>query len=76
MTRWPDGQMTRLRDEVMIQGSQTWQLALAQPQKQALYTVEIPDFSIAIASFSAAAVPTPSLGGYGVTLYGVGLYGT
>ena len=33
----------------MIQGNQTWQLALAQPQKQAYYTVEIPDFAIAIA---------------------------
>ena len=60
----------------MIQGNQTWQLALAQPQKQAFYTVEIPDFSIAIASFSATAPVVTTLGGYGVTIYGVGGYGT
>ena len=28
----------------MIQGNQIWTQALAQPQKQAYYTVEIPDF--------------------------------
>jgi hypothetical protein len=51
---------------------------LAQSQKQAYYTVEIPDFAIAIASFpalSAIAQAAPT-GGYGVTLYGVGGYGT
>jgi hypothetical protein len=60
----------------MIQGNQTWQLALAQPQKQAYYTVEIPDFSIAIASFTASAQAATMPSGYGVTQYGVGLYGT
>ena len=59
----------------MISGNQTWQLALAQPQKQAYYTVEIPDFAIAIASFSATAPVATAPGGYGVTLYGVGGYG-
>jgi hypothetical protein len=60
----------------MIQGNQTWQLALAQPQKQAYYIVEIPDFAIAIASFTASAQAATIPSGYGVTLYGVGLYGT
>jgi hypothetical protein len=60
----------------MIQGNQTWQLALAQLQKQAYYAVEIPDFSIAIASFSATAPVATTLSGYGITLYGVGGYGT
>ena len=62
----------------MIQGNQIWTQALAQLQKQAYYTVEIPDFAIAIASFpalSAIAQAAPT-GGYGVTLYGVGGYGT
>jgi hypothetical protein len=69
----------------MIPGNQAWQLALAQPQKQAFYAVEIPDFAIVIASFTASAlasaisvpgsVPVSSGGGYGVTLYGVGGYG-
>jgi hypothetical protein len=72
----------------MIQGNQTWQLALAQSQKQALYLLEIPDFAIAISSFPTSvllavvpgvpgAVPAaPTGGGYGVTLYGIGAYGT
>jgi hypothetical protein len=60
----------------MIQGNQTWQLALAQPQKQAYYTVEIPDFAIAIASFAATAQVVATPGGYGVTIYGMGGYGT
>jgi hypothetical protein len=49
---------------------------LAQPQKQAYYTVEIPDFAIAIASFTASAEAATILSGYGVILYGIGLYGT
>jgi hypothetical protein len=60
----------------MISGNQAWTLALAQPQKQAFYTVEIPDFSIAIASFTTAAQAATMPSGYGVILYGVGLYGT
>ena len=60
----------------MIQGSQTWTQALAQLQKQAYYTVEIPDFAIVIASFSAAVQVATTMSGYGVTLYGVGEYGT
>jgi hypothetical protein len=62
----------------MIQGNQTWTQALAQPQKQAYYVVEIPDFGIAIASFPASslAAQTAPSGGYGVTLYGMGGYGT
>jgi hypothetical protein len=60
----------------LIQGNQTWTQALAQPQKQAYYVVEIPDFSIAIASFSATAPVATTLSGYGITLYGVGGYGT
>jgi len=60
----------------MIQGNQIWTQALAQAQKQPYYLVEIPDFAIAIASFSPTANVTIALGGYGVTLYGVGGYGT
>ena len=60
----------------MITGNQTWQQALAQPQKQAYYTVEIPDFAIIIASFSATSQAAINPGGYGVALYGVGRYGT
>ncbi len=60
----------------MIQGNQTWTQALAQPQKQAYYIVEIPDFAIAIASFTASAQAATIPSGYGVILYGAGLYGT
>ena len=60
----------------MIQGNQTWTQALAQSQKQPYYLVEIPDFAIAIASFPTNANVVTTLGGYGVTLYGVGGYGT
>ena len=60
----------------MISGNQTWTQALAQPQKQPYYTVEIPDFAIIIASFSATSEAALNPGGYGVTLYGVGGYGT
>lgn len=59
----------------MIQGNQTWQNALAQQTKQPLYTFEIPDFGIIIASFTTAAASV-TLGGYGITMYGVGGYGT
>jgi sugar phosphate isomerase/epimerase len=60
----------------MIQGNQTWTQALAKPQKWPYYVVEIPDFAIAIASFSAAVQVATTLSGYGVTIYGVGGYGT
>ena len=59
----------------MISGNQTWQNALAQQAKQALYVFEIPDFGVIVASFT----PTQQnvrVDGYGVTLYGVGEYGT
>jgi hypothetical protein len=60
----------------MIQGNQAWTAALAAKQKQAFYIIEIPDFSIAIASFSATAPVATTLSGYGITLYGIGGYGT
>ena len=60
----------------MIQGNQTWTQALAQAQKQPYYLVEIPDFAIAIASFSLTAIVAITLSGYGATPYGVGGYGT
>jgi len=60
----------------MIQGNQTWTQALAQLQKQAFYIVEIPDFAIAIASFPPSSEVATTIAGYGVTLYGVGGYGT
>ncbi len=59
----------------MISGNQTWQNALLQQQKQPLFLFEIPDFGIVVASFSTA-VAAVTQGGYGVTLYGVGGYGT
>ncbi|HLI30075.1 MAG TPA: hypothetical protein VKV79_03115 [Terriglobia bacterium] len=59
----------------MIQGNQAWQNALAQLQKQPLYVLEIPDFGVVIASFSASALGV-AVGGYGVVLYGIGSYGT
>ncbi len=58
----------------MIQGNQNWQTALAQLQKQPLYVLEIPDFGVVIASFSASALGV-TVGGYGVVLYGIGGYG-
>ena len=60
----------------MIQGNQTWTQALAQAQKRPYYLVEIPDFAIAIASFPSTVSMVTTLGGYGVTHYGVGGYGT
>jgi hypothetical protein len=60
----------------LIQGNQNWTQALAQAQKQPYYIVEIPDFAIAIASFPSNTNVVTPLGGYGVTLYGVGVYGT
>ncbi len=59
----------------MIQGNQTWQNALLQQAKQPLYTFEVPDFGIIVASFTTTAAAV-TLGGYGITLYGVGGYGT
>lgn len=58
----------------MIQGNQTWQNALNQPQKQPLYVLTIPAYGIILASFTESLLLPP--GGYGVTLYGVGGYGT
>jgi len=58
----------------MIQGNQNWTNALAQRQKQPLYVFEVPDFALLLASFNATANVT--VGGYGVTDYGVGGYGT
>lgn len=59
----------------MIVGNQTWQTALAALQKQPLWVLEIPDFGIVIASFSASVLNV-GIGGYGVVLYGIGGYGT
>lgn len=59
----------------MISGNQTWQNALLQQQKQPLYIFEVPDFGLVVASFTAA-VAQVTLGGYGITVYGVGGYGT
>lgn len=58
----------------MIQGNQNWQAALAALQKQPLYLVEIPAFGVMIASFDSSLLSV-GIGGYGVTLYGVGGYG-
>lgn len=58
----------------MIQGNSNWTNALAQSQKQPLYVFQVPDFALLLASFSTSANVT--VGGYGVTVYGVGGYGT
>lgn len=58
----------------MIQGNTTWQVALAQLQKQPLYVLQIPDFGVILASFSVAATGV-SVGGYGVGAYGAAPYG-
>ncbi len=59
----------------MISGNQTWQNALLQQQKQPLFTFEIPDFGIVVASFTTT-VAAVTQGGYGIVLYGIGGYGT
>jgi hypothetical protein len=59
----------------MISGNQTWQSALSQLQKQPLYILELTDFGVLISSFTAG-VAGVTVGGYGVTLYGAGGYGT
>lgn len=59
----------------MIQGNQTWQTALAQLQKQPLYVLEISGFGVIIASFDSTLLSV-GIGGYGVSLYGIGGYGT
>jgi hypothetical protein len=58
----------------VIEGNQNWQNALAQLQKQPLYTLEIPAYGIVIASFSSVTQVT--VGGYGIILYGASAYGT
>jgi len=59
----------------MIQGNTTWQIALAQLQKQPLYILQVPDFGVILASFSVAATGV-GVSGYGVGAYGVAPYGT
>ncbi|PYV31441.1 MAG: hypothetical protein DMG22_16900 [Acidobacteria bacterium] len=67
----------------MISGNATWAAALALGAKQPLYLFEIPDLGLIIASYSQSEIATPVLnpppgaqGGYGVTLCGLGGYGT
>lgn len=59
----------------MISGNSTWQAALAQLQKQPLYTLQIPDFGVILASFPVAAMGV-GVSGYGVGPYGATPYGT
>lgn len=58
----------------MISGNPNWQNALSQSTKQPLYVFEIPDFGIILASFVPSQVNV-TVGGYGITVYGVGGYG-
>jgi hypothetical protein len=60
----------------MIQGNQTWTQALGQPQKQPMYALVIPAFGIYLTSFLVSALPQPGTSGWGVTLWGVGGWGT
>lgn len=59
----------------MIQGNQIWRMALAQPLKQPLYVLQIPDFGVILASFTTQAAGV-TLDGYGTASYGVAPYGT
>lgn len=59
----------------MIQSNQAWQTALAALQKQPLYVLEIPEYGVVIASFNSEQLNV-GVGGYGMTLYGIGEYGT
>ncbi len=59
----------------MILGNQTWQTVLAAAQKQPLWVLEIPDYGVVVASFSATLLNV-GVGGYGVSLYGIAGYGT
>ena len=74
-TRTPNAEPRAARPFLMIQGNQTWQMALAQLQKQPLYVLQIPDFGVILASFSTSAVGV-GVAGYGVGGYGVAGYGT
>jgi hypothetical protein len=68
----------------MIQGNQTWLGTLQAGQKKPLYVFEIPDLGLLIGSFpqgvltatSPPVTPNVSVGGYGIALYGVSVYGT
>ncbi len=59
----------------MITGNQTWTNALTSPSKQPLYTFEIPDWAIIIASFTTNLLKSSNFG-YGIVLLGIGGYGT
>jgi hypothetical protein len=59
----------------MISGNTSWQVALAQLQKQPLYVLQIPDFGVILTSFSLSATGV-GISGYGNGLYGVAPYGT
>jgi hypothetical protein len=59
----------------MIQGNTTWQVALAQRQKQPLYILQIPDFGVILATFSIGTTGV-GVSGYGVGVYGAAPYGT
>lgn len=59
----------------MIVGNTTWQVALAQLQKQPLYALQIPDFGVVLVCFSMSATGV-SLSGYGNGGYGVAPCGT
>jgi len=58
----------------MINGSQTWNSNLSAQQKQPLYLLQIPQFGIALASYSLSQILPPS--GWGVIAWGIGLWGT
>ncbi len=60
----------------MIDGNQTWQQGLNALQKQALYILQIPQFGIVLATFSAAQIQSLTQSGWGVTQWGVNGWGT
>jgi hypothetical protein len=60
----------------MIQGNQTWQTGLNTQAKQPLYVLQIPQFGIAISSFTQSQIQSLTQSGYGVTAWGVSGWGT
>jgi hypothetical protein len=60
----------------MISGNQLWQSSLNAQAKRPLYTLEIPAFGVHLSSFTEDSIQSVAAGGYGVSLLGIGLYGT
>ena len=60
----------------MIQGNQTWQAGLNGLQKQALYVLQIPQFGIILATFTASQIQSLAQSGWGQANWGINGWGT